>query len=306
MNSRISMPIMRKLLALSFGPLLIYGSVTSPAVKAEPASTGLKYVRTIDTHDLFSEDFFSAGRPDLSGVGFPPGAHTLLVLDPLPEGPSFILVTPPKKNSKVTKTALKISDPVNIAFDGMSMGAKGYGLSRLFLWDAARGELITIKSGARNVMEPNTIRRFGVQNFGIVNPEGLTMDPDTGRLFVLDGAGAHIIAIQPTPARDFTDAVASWITLPAGLGQLRGLAFNPADNHLYVLGIELKKLYKFTVDGELVARLDIAGPQMGVPQGMVFVPSLDLTDALSVCHLYMVTTRVPEGEISEWALSNPL
>ena len=117
--------IFSRILAISFGSILIVCSGNSPAVSAGQAAS-LINIRTIETEDLFSEDFFSVGNPDLSGVGFPPGASTLLLLNQPTGSASVVLAVPPKNNKgKVTRTPLVIPDPINIAYDSVSQGAEG-------------------------------------------------------------------------------------------------------------------------------------------------------------------------------------
>lgn len=292
-------------LTLTLSAFLIGGFGYSLAVFAAPTVPELKIVRTLEINDVFEEAFFKAGKPDLSGVGFPPGAHTLLLFN-RPTGHAGLALTSPPKNGKgkTARTLLEISDPINIAFDSVSRGAKGYGSARLFILDAKLGELITIPAGPRDTMEPAKLKRFDAHGFGIANPQGLTVDPATGRLFVLEeGASSpHLIIIQPKPGHQFAQADTSQITLPSGMGNLRGIAFNPADGHLYLLSSEQQKLYKVNAEGKPVAYINISPPPIGMAQGLVFAPSLDLTDQPSIFHLYLATQREPAGETTEWAL----
>lgn len=287
---------------------VIFGSIQSPAVLATPTAPKLILVRTLETKDVFGEAYFSAGSPPhFSGVGFPPGAHTLLMINQPTEQASLVLTSPPKNHKDaMALSQLEISDPINIAFDSVSRGAKGFGQARLFLLDANHGELITIQAGPQDIMEPSSFKRFDAHGFGIVSPQGMTVEPATGRLWVLESAGTpQLVSIQPKPGHQFAEAEISQIYLPTGLGKLRGIAFNPADGHIYMLSTEQQKLYKLNVKGELVTSLDFSGSPTDLAQGLVFAPSLDGTDHPSIYHLYLVTDHGPEGEISEWALPGP-
>jgi hypothetical protein len=266
----------------------------------------LRYVRTIDSNDLFGAEFFSAGPPDLSGVGFPPGAQSLLVFDQPAGSSSLVLVAPPKtKDDQVDRAALAIADPVNIAFDAVSVGAKGFNLARLFLWDSTSGKLTTVRAKAKNGFDKAKIRQFDVFAFGVDNPQGLTLNPDTGELFVLDIDSARIVTIRPKPGHAFTDAELNSVPLPEGLGMVRGLAFNPADQHVYLFNTALQTVYKVTMQGDLVDSLAIADQTLALPQGLVFAPSLDPTDHPSVFHLFAAAKTGVQGEITEWALPGP-
>jgi DNA-binding beta-propeller fold protein YncE len=294
-------------LVLSLAAIVIVGSAHSPAVGAAPTVPALKLVRTLDTNDVFSEAFFSAGRPDLAGLGFPPGAHTLLLLNQPSGQVSLVLTAPPTgPTGAMTRTRLAISDPINMAFDSVSRGAKGYGQARLFVLDSELGELITIQAGPQDIMEPSRIRRVDAHGFGIVNPQGMTVEPATGRLWVLEGAGTpHLVSLQPKPGHQFAKAEISRIALPAGMGHLRGIAFNPADGYVYLLSTEQQKLYKVNAAGKVAASLGVSGASIGVAQGLVFAPSLDHTDHPSIYHLYLATEQGLTGESTEWALPGP-
>lgn len=284
--------------------LVIYCAVNSPEISAAPAAATLKKIRIIDTDRLLNAEFFETSDSIFPGIGFPPGANTLLLVNQPDRQASIILLSPPKGNeSTVSRELLQISDSINIAFDTVSIDAKGYGLSRLFLLDADLDELITVKSASQNVMDQSQIKRLSVQRFGITDPQGMTINPETGQLLVLDdGDSTRIVSIQPKSGREFADAAIESIAISGLKGKLRGLAFNPADSHLYILSIDQQKLYKVTLEGELVSSINISNQETDAPQGMIFAPSLDPTDPPSVFHLYLATARGANGEITEWAI----
>lgn len=300
MNKHAKKPL-SKILALSLGLLLVHCSLNSLAVSAAPAAA-LKKIRIIETDNLLNPEFFNASDSAFPGIGFPPGANTLLLLNQPNRQVSIILISPPKSDKDtISRKPLQISDPINIAFDSVSQDAKSRGLSRLFLFDADLGELISIKSASQKATDRTRINQLNIQKFGIANPQGMSMDPETGRLFVLDGSGSpRIISIQPKPEREFADAEIKQVVPEDLKGNLRGLAFNPADDHLYVLSMNQQKLYALTQNGKLVFSIDIQ--DQGMPQGMIFAPSLDPTDHPSIFHLYLATVRGANGKITEWAV----
>jgi hypothetical protein len=297
------------LLIFSLSSMLILVSMNSPSVKAQSVATALKQIRIVEIDHVFREEFFGENASDLlraGGVGFPPGSHTLLMLhEPTTDGPSVVLVEPPTGGKgRITLAPLETADPINLALDSLSTGAKGVGLSRLFLLDTRRGQLLAIKGKALDAMNPQGIQRSGLQGSGIVNPQGMTLDPGNGVLYVLDAEGPSILRVTPKPGRVFAGAAVSEIPLPRSLGGLRGLAFNPEDGHLYVINPQQHLLYKLTVAGELIKAFDF--PLVGVPQGMIFSPSLDLTDPPEVFHLYLATDHGLQGQVTEWVLPGSL
>lgn len=265
----------------------------------------LRKIRTVKSRLFFDADYYLAGKPDLSGAAFPPGAHSLLMLNQANGSRIDLLAPPENQNGKISRTAIYISDPVNIAFDTATFGAKGFGIYRLFLLDARLGELIAVKGGVRNAMQQDKFDRFDAREFNIADPQGMSLDPVSGRLYILDASGPNILALDPQPGRIYTAAKRTVISLPTELGKLRGLALNPADRHLYIAHPESRKLYKFTLNGALVATLEAAGQPFETPQGMIFAPSLDTTDPSSVFHLFVVTEGQSFGKVDEWAVRSP-
>ena len=259
-----------------------------------------------ENEDFFNEEFFAGERPSFPGVAFPPGASTLLVADqPVPGRSTLLLVAPPKNGQgRVSRTALEISDPINLAFDAANRGAEGHGIFRLFLLEKGSNELLALKTGARGAIDPASLHRVTAQQLGVANPQGMTVDPASGELFILDGgAGSpQLLRIKAQLGRRFDGAAATRITLPTNLQNLRGIAFNPADGHLYLLSSTQQKLYEVTVAGELLASLDMGGYQPGELQGMVFAPSVDLTDPPLVFHLYVAARGGPHRGLTEWSL----
>ncbi len=293
-------------LAISLGVLFVYSLGNSPAVKAE----NLEFVRTIDTDDLFNREFYKVSNTNLLGIGFPPGAQTLLFLNHA-GGARLDLMTPPTDmNSKIQRTSVDIVDPINIAFDMKSRGARGFNLFRLFIWDFSLGQLICIKSGPRNIIKPGSrsdvdlSKKVDFQRVGVTNPQGMTLDPATGILYLLNASTQQIISIKRKMGGSCDGVeISQVVDIPFSIkGQLRGLAFNPSDKHLYVMNSRKQKLYKLALNGKLITSIDLSGQNIGLPQGMIFGPSLDRTDHVSIFHLYLVTTLKSQSEFTEWAL----
>jgi hypothetical protein len=297
------------LLIFSLSSVLMLGN--SALVKAQSVTSALKQIRVVEIDQVFQEDFFGENTSDLlgeGGVGFPPGAHTLLKLnDPEAGDASLVFVAPPEREKgRITLTQLEIDDPINMAFDTFSRGACIVGLSRLFLLDTRRARLTAIKGGARDELVPQNTTRANLRRLRIANPQGMTLQPSNGTLYILDAEKPSITRLIPRkPGQGFAGALVSVIDLPTDLGgSLRGLAFNPEDSHLYLINPEQNTLYKLTLTGEVVKIFDF--PFTGVPQGIIFAPSLDLTDHPGVYHLYLATDHGLQGEVTEWVIPGSL
>src|SRR4030095_6378271 len=137
--------------------------------------------------------------------------------------------------------------------------------------------------------------RFPIHPFGIKDPQGITFDQDSGRLFVLDAADSEIVSIAPHNSLGFdaTEAIKSnkvqKVSLKnLGLGLLKGLAYNPGNGHLYASEPAQKKLYELTQDGHLVSTFNLASLGVNNPSAMTFAPRVDNTDDPSIYDLFVL------------------
>ena len=176
--------------------------------------------------------------------------------------------------------ATRITDPINMTFDDKA--------NRLLIFQSDTKTLVKIKAGSDGYLNPDTITEFDAQKFGLQNPQGMTVDPAHGHLFILDSAVPEIVHIRPHPLRGFHNAKISRIHLEQiEKSDLRGIALNPVNGHLSILNFYERMLYEFTRKGKLVARRDVSEFGLQDPQGMVFAPSGDLTDDPSQTSLYI-------------------
>ncbi len=302
-----------KFFVFSFSSILILIWGNLPLVQAQSVSAALIKVRSLDIEDSFTAEFFREKNSGLLSAGnmvaFPPGANTLLKFDDdqAAGSNSLTAVTPPRsKEDGITLTPLETGDPINTAFDSQNSGAKGFGLLRLFVVDEGGDQLTAFKGGTQNELITKGNGSLGVnvrklEDLGVTNPQGTTLNPSIGTLYFLNGNGSSLIVLTPQIGQKFADAVSSSVDLPGGLGVLRGLAFNPGDGHLYVMNEEGNRLFKLTVDGDIVTALDV--PVLGKLQGMVFAPSLDSTDHPDVHHLFLATSGpMNRGDVTEYAI----
>lgn len=207
-----------------------------------------KVVRRIDTRE--------SGIPAMSGLGYSPAANSFLVTT-APGASELILLDALGRLSGSIKTGTVISDPLNMAYDSKS--------NNLVFLDPEANELIEINMGANGQQQPSpqSITRFQIPQLDLRNARGITFDPDTGELFILDARGPRIIRIKPDPQYRLTEPLGeqdgriSIIALNALQGvELRGIAFNPGDRHLFAIAPTGQKLYELTGQGEVVTTRD--------------------------------------------------
>ena len=262
---------------------------------AQNGASQIRHVRVLET-----DDYFDAAN--LNGVVFPPRANSVLVLDqPIPDAGTIILVPPGRLPGDPEALSQVISDPINITFDSRA--------NRLFLFERNSNELVAIYLRG-GLLNPNAIQRFKADEFGVVDPSGIAVDPKTGTLFILDRFGPKIVQVDPGPDRKNYEGAAaleegriSKFFLQQSQGRLRGLGFNHADGCLYAFSPTRQELYKITEDSELVSVGDFSGFDRIDPKGFVFAPSLDQTDDAGRMNLYIASSGGPSGQVSEWSLT---
>jgi len=214
------------------------------------------------------------GFPSPGGVAYSPRADALVVFGADPQqvllGSELRLITMGGDPRGSVRLAT-ITDPRNLAIDAKA--------GRLLILEARQGELIAIPARPDGNLDPARQVRFAAEHLGVVDPRGLTVDPASGRLFVLDRGGPWLLRIEPDEEGGFDTATVTRVDLGhLGLSDPRGLAFDPTTGHLHVLSGAKWTLYELTEEADLVATRDLSGLGLFDPRGMVFAPSGDTTD----------------------------
>ncbi len=198
------------------------------------------------------------------------------------------LVTLGGDSAGTVQIAIELADPINVAFDAHA--------GRLLILEPLRHQLTEIRANPDGTLDPETSRQLDVQNLGLRDPQGMTVDPASGRVFILDSgeAGQRIVILEPDIRGD-----PAWLTVAAvplvGLSNVRGLAFDPTTGHLFVLNPNTTALYELTQAGQLVATRDLSAFGFHQPQGMTFGPSGDTTDHPSELSLYIADRGIGSG-----------
>jgi uncharacterized protein YjiK len=267
----------------------------------------MRLARAIETGN------FGIANP--GGLAFSPDANTFFVFQTLAAGKPtentarIFMITHTEDLAGSVNVAAAVTDPLNLVVDR--------GANRLLTFDAGTQEIVAIRLTSRGAPDPASIGRFDARPLGLQRVRGLTMDPASGRLYLLDNGAQRIVRVDPAPdhsldmAEALNDGRVSSIDLRRSeLADARGLAFNPADGHLYVLAPAKQGLYELTETGEVVAVRDLADSDdfhLIDPAGMVFAPSGDSTDDPSNQSLYIADSRVGDtwrrpGQIIELSL----
>jgi len=288
------------------GTLMLVFVATS---SVSPAQGHPAYVRLVRRIEIAEVD-----QPRPAGLAFLPETNVFLISqanDPtraMRGAETLILLTPYGELTDTVSLGASRVDPVNLVFDSQAQ--------RLWFLDAATRELVAIRVEPTGHLDRATLMRFETRPLGLQDPRGMAVDPKNGYLFILDSATSQLIRIAPDLAQNFEDVAALsedrlvQVNLElSGSKSIQGLAFNPANGHLYLLSRANQTLYELTETGQVVTAQDLSPFSLRDPQGMVFAPSGDLTDDPEALSLYVADSGLGGangGHILELSLTPPV
>jgi hypothetical protein len=112
------------------------------------------------------------------------------------------------------------------------------------------------------------------------DPEGITCDPATGRLYVIGGVEQSIMILSYNGGFVLEDI----LSLPSTAGNsagvpddAEGIAYDPGSGHLYVLASREERIYEYTLNGSFVKSFDLSHytPKTINAQGLTVGPASD-------------------------------
>ena len=106
-----------------------------------------------------------------------------------------IQITPRPTQIARTHIPTAITDPINIVFDDA--------YDRLLVLLPNTNVLMEVKAGPDGRLNPKTLDHHDARHFGLMDPQGMAVDPASGALLVLDNAASSIVRIAPTPDGSF-------------------------------------------------------------------------------------------------------
>ncbi|HLO14017.1 MAG TPA: hypothetical protein VK206_04250 [Anaerolineales bacterium] len=289
------------LLIISLG--LIFGSsfLWIPAGSAQDASPDIWQVRAMEADHT--------GIDEPMGLVFSSRLNAFYALDAKDwRGSStvtdLIELTPVEDRAGSARLEAAIQDPINMAYDNQA--------NRLLILQARGNQLLAVSANQDGKLDPATLVRQNVVDWGLQNPQGLTVDPVSGDLFILDAAIPRILRVTPNSVGDFGAGNVSIMDLQAsGIATPRGIALDPSTGHLQVISWTEKRLYELSQMGEVLAFRDLSQFDMKNPQGMTFAPSGDQTDDPAQMGLYVAdsgsanTKTQSTGQIVELSFVAP-
>ncbi len=238
------------------------------SASGEPAPSAPRVIRRIEQPGLA----FRNPR----GLAFSPRSHAFIVAPA--EGPSTVqALTHMGEPAGMEALDVVGADALNMAFDGR----------RGRLLALSGRHMIAVAADADGRLSRKEVLRHDIAHFGIQRPAGLSVDPATGALFILDAAIPRLVQIAPTADGSLdAAAVTYWELYGIPADGLRGVAFEPRTGHLYVLA-GTRTLYETSGSGELLRTHDISEARLRNPGGMVVAPTGDQTDDPSAQSLYI-------------------
>ncbi|MEJ2353882.1 MAG: hypothetical protein P8Y03_29260, partial [Anaerolineales bacterium] len=238
-----------------------------------------------------------AFEPDETGLSNPAGlafsarANAFQVVEAPGRGQfppaetDLIQITPFADRAGSVRIAAQVQDPVNMAFDNKA--------NRLLIFQSPANILIEVSQDEDGNLDPAMLARHDARGYGLEEPQGMSVDPASGSLFILDAVGPRILRVEPEADGSFDNAVITAVSLEAsGLTNVRGLAFDPSTGHLHLVSMAESSLVELTQTGEVVATRDLSGFGLRDPQGMVFAPSGDQTDDPLQMRLYLADSGI--------------
>jgi hypothetical protein len=252
---------------------ILIASVPATTTSAESVSlTPRARVRGVETDDL--------GLTSLKAIAYASGRALFFALEPgsSPEHTRITTLTPLDDPLGSVEIPVALSRFPIVAFDDRG--------NRLLMVDEA-GDLHSFDLLADGRIDASSGRMLEMPRVGPLRVAGMTADPATGDVYVLDRLSRRVVRFVPGAEADASGSP-SW--MPIGrLAELdlRGLAWNPISQSLHLLEPDAGVLYEITTRGELVKARDLREAGLGESGSMVFAPSRDQTDDPAVQDLFV-------------------
>ncbi len=126
------------------------------------------------------------------------------------------------------------------------------------------------------------------------DPEGITSDPATGRLYVVSGdTGGELQVLTYTNDLEFIDR----FLVEDQLNDAEGIAFHEESQHLFVLDGTQNLIVEYSLNGTFIESYDISGfsPTPESAQGLTFAPTSNPNDSPDALAIYIADGQVDNG-----------
>ena len=292
----------------------IYSQEQSPVFSDQRSVDRVRAVRLIETSEV---GIFSP-----VGIAFSPKAKKFLILERQKSRRSvddigqFVLVSPFGEKASLGELNFSIDNPINIAYDNHT--------NQLIILLAGKKRLVELAVGRDGIPILSKAKKTPIQKFGIDDPQGIAIDPETGDLVVLDSAGPRVFRINRKNPRGLKGKNFSEIDLQhTGLVGLQGIAVDPLSGNFQICSPGENRLYEVTKSGRIIANRLLPGsapPEPGdvafavdedpvenpvpnpAPQesiGLAFAADEDLVEIPALMSLPQGMTFAPSGDLTD-------
>ncbi|HSL46393.1 MAG TPA: FG-GAP-like repeat-containing protein [Anaerolineales bacterium] len=274
--------VAENLLLRLFGIMIIAMLVALPkrfaASAKQDSGKDFRVVRTIQMKEF--------GLLKLKGLAFSPVANAFLLWNA--EG-TVAGISMYEDALDMQDLRIPVEDAHNLAFNART--------NQLFILGEGNTSLDEIPVDAKGLPVPDTgaSPKHDLESMDLQSPRGLTIDPASGRMFVLNADGNELVTVAPDAAGKFDGSVAAHagritrISLnELGAAGLQGIAFNPANGNVYLLDVVGHRLYEVTQSAKKISEFDLSSLQLTEPQAIVFAPSVDRTDEPETQNLFIL------------------
>ncbi len=224
---------------------------------------------------------FSPSSPDPSGIAYIPGEDILLIVDgEVDEMPALftgknVFGVTRTGSLAYTRTTLPWSyEPTDVAYNPHN--------GHLLYSDDDKKKINEVNQGPDGVhgTSDDILTTFLTSAFNSMDPEGLTYDPASGDLFIVDGVNNEVYRVNPgpngifdgIPAKSGDDVVTQFDTLALGIQDPEGIDIDASSGNLVLTGKSNVLLYEVTTSGSLVKTFDLSAANGRKLAGVAIAP----------------------------------
>jgi len=254
--------------------LAIIGFVMILFVNSEANASQASLVQIIETSR------FSTPSPDPAGIVYLNTSGTFLISD---SEVNEMYIFTGENLFEMTADGFLIDDLTTVSFSSEPTGVAFNPVNgHLFFSDDDQMEVFEVDLGPDGLYNTSDdiVTSFDTTVFHSFDPEGITFDTWDGVLFIVDGIGSKVYRIDPGVNGKFDgappisdDQITAFDTAILGVRDPEGIAFNPDNGSLFIVGEPINVIAEVSVDGELVRMIDISAAPVVMPAGLAFAPS---------------------------------